>query len=340
MDLNERICRYLAACPPAISGSSGHNTTFTVACALVNGFGLTEAQAVDYLSLYNARCQPQWSESELLHKVQSAANAQHSKARGHLVGNNGFSGDDFRNTSFPARKHQPVTQPIDPSTAIENFLKRRRASEADLWDASKIQPPDDLELHGICLLQHLYHAGEIINTVTDFEIQKAKDETEKAVPVGYGTSVERSELIDLWSLGMPKSKAGGWMRMNPTDGQGIADKNITHFRFVLLEFDNIPLDLQISLFAYLPLPIAAILTSGGKSVHAWVKVESNDLTGYKDDASMLLKMLLCFGLDDKNKNPSRLSRLVGVTRQIGNSEDGRQRLIYLNPSPTQSRIMP
>jgi hypothetical protein len=38
MPLHERIQRYIDACPPAISGQSGHDQTFRVACILVQGF--------------------------------------------------------------------------------------------------------------------------------------------------------------------------------------------------------------------------------------------------------------------------------------------------------------
>jgi len=217
-------------------------------------------------------------------------------------------------------------------------LKGNHHGEADLWEASPIRPGEHEE-DGPLLLSTLYQPGEIINFVTEYKMSPVKSGGQKPVPCGKGESVERDELIDIWTLGMPSSKAGGWMRMNPVDGKGVADANITHFRFILMEFDNIPLDLQISLFCKLPLPIAAILTSGGKSIHAWVKVDSHDHTGYKDDSILLLKMLERFGIDGKNKNPSRLSRLVGVTRSIDASGDGRQRILYLNPNPTQRPIL-
>lgn len=340
MDANERIFRYLAACPPAISGSSGHNQTFTVACALINGFGLHEGQALEYLRSYNQRCQPAWSESELEHKIRSAAAAQHSKPKGHLLGNgNGFNGDDFKNSSFPAKAQPKPKTVIDPSTAIEVFLKGQIYTSQSLYEASPIKPSALLSDDGPLLVRSLYQPGEIINTVTEFKMTKMKDGTEKAVPIGKGSSVERDELLDMWSLEMPQSACGGWMRMNPVDGQGVADANITSYRFILMEFDHIPLPLQVSLFCKLPLPIAAILTSGGKSIHAWVRVDSNDFTGYKDDSVMLLSMLEKYGIDTKNKNPSRLSRLVGVTRSIDVAKPTRQRILYLNPTPDQRAIL-
>ena len=343
MDKRERIFRYLAACPPAISGQKGHNQTFALACSLYNGFALTEAEVLEYLSMWNPRCQPPWSESELAHKARQAANAQHTKVRGHLLGDAGFTPDDYRCHAFESKPEppKPVKQVIDPATAIEVYLKGEMRNIADLYEASPVKPSEDYTRDGILLVHHLFRRGELVNFVTDYRMQQGKSGDEKPVPSGYGSTIDRDDLIADWELmGMPSSPCGGWMRMNPMDGKGISDKNVTAFRHILLEFDSIPLDLQISLFARIMLPISAILTSGGKSVHAWVRVDAPDLTSYKDASHMLLKMLERFGLDGANKNPSRLSRLPGVNREIGHKGDARQRLLYLSPNPRQARICP
>lgn len=339
MELQERILRYVANVPPAISGSGGHNQTFTLACALVNGFGLSRDDALFCLQGWNVKCQPPWSESELLHKIESAEKASHSKPRGHLINGNGtFHKDDFKPSSFPP-KDKPAPIVIDPATAIEVFLKGFKCTESDLWESSPVKPSGDWTQDGSLLVQHLFKVGEMVNFVTQFKMSSAENGTQKCNPIGYGESIERNELLDLWSLGMPSSESGGWMRMNPLDGQGVADKNVTSYRHILMEFDSIPLDLQLCLFAKIPLPIACVMTSGGKSLHAWVRSDSQDATGYKDDATTLLKMLSRFGLDAKNKNPSRLSRLPGVIRRHGATGDGRQRLLFLNPQPQQRSIL-
>lgn len=70
--LIERARKYLTFVPGAISGQSGHNTTFRAACILVLGFGLGESEALALLSEWNLKCQPPWSEKELRHKVSQA----------------------------------------------------------------------------------------------------------------------------------------------------------------------------------------------------------------------------------------------------------------------------
>jgi hypothetical protein len=46
MNLEQRIGAYLAKVPGAVSGSGGHDQTFRVACALINGFPLGEDEAL------------------------------------------------------------------------------------------------------------------------------------------------------------------------------------------------------------------------------------------------------------------------------------------------------
>lgn len=337
MDLDERIARYLTTIPGAVSGQEGHTQTLKVAMVLYNGFGLSEEETLYWLEQYNPRCNPPWEEKDLKRKASEAAKFTYNLARGHLLKNGEIVRDEV------VRKVPPKTpekQRIDPTNCIENFLRGFRCNEHEIFEASPIKPSDDFTEDGILVVEHLFQPGEMVNFVTKFKMSAHRDGQEKAVPHGYGESVEQSDLICKWSMsGMPASEAGGWMRMNPTDGEGISDANITKFRHILLEFDNIPLELQLSLFSKLPLPIAAILTSGGKSVHAWVRADCLDVTNYKDTSAMLLKMLERFGLDGKNKNPSRLSRLPGVTRKLGASEDGRQRLLFLNPNPEQKAIL-
>lgn len=72
--------------PPAISGQGGHNAAYAAATVLVHGFGLTAEEALEILrTQYNPRCQPPWSEQELLHKAQDAANKPHKLEMGWLL---------------------------------------------------------------------------------------------------------------------------------------------------------------------------------------------------------------------------------------------------------------
>jgi hypothetical protein len=71
----ERARRYIAACPPAISGNGGHTTTFSIAQKLVRGFDLSEAETFSLMVSWNKTCQPPWSARELARKIKEAARA-------------------------------------------------------------------------------------------------------------------------------------------------------------------------------------------------------------------------------------------------------------------------
>jgi hypothetical protein len=218
-------------------------------------------------------------------------------------------------------------------------LRGFHADEVDLWEASPLRPPADWRRDSVCLLESLFRPGELVNFVTAYAVATRPDGTSKANPQGIGETVERGALIVRWQRAMPESPAGGWLRMNPLDGHGCQDANVSAYRFALVECDEIPRSLQLSLLARLPLPIAAILTSGGRSLHAWVRVDASDLDTYRATVARMLALLARFGVDTRNKNPSRLSRLPGTRRTIGGEADGLQRLLYLNPKPTQRPIL-
>jgi hypothetical protein len=69
----ERAKRYVASVPPAIAGQHGDVHTFRVCCRLTRGFALDDEQALHVLAEWNARCQPPWSEADLLDKLHRAA---------------------------------------------------------------------------------------------------------------------------------------------------------------------------------------------------------------------------------------------------------------------------
>jgi len=68
----ERARRYLERVPPAIAGQHGDVQTFRICCRIVRGFALEDDEALEVLQRWNARCQPPWSDADLLQKVRGA----------------------------------------------------------------------------------------------------------------------------------------------------------------------------------------------------------------------------------------------------------------------------
>ena len=117
-------------------------------------------------------------------------------------------------------------------------------------------------------------------------------------------------------IGDCNPQAGAWIRFNPLDGKGIKNENVTDFRYALVESDSTEIGKQNAIIRELELPVAALVFSGKKSVHAIVRIEAGDYAEYKKRVDYLYKICHKNGLeiDVQNKNPSRLSRMPGVIR--------------------------
>ncbi len=131
MNTIDRARRYVAKLPPAIAGQGGDSATFKAASALVNGFCLSEADALLILREWNMACQPPWSEADLLHKLRSAAKAPCRKPQGWLL-------HDTRASSMP-----PTLSPEE---------KRQR-----WWP--RFEQPTQADLHAIAEMRNLSLAG-------------------------------------------------------------------------------------------------------------------------------------------------------------------------------------
>src|SRR5262249_59015543 len=131
-----------------------------------------------------------------------------------------------------------------------------------------------------------------------------------ANPTGAGRTLLRDDWMRWFrDHGVPQSEAGAWIRPNPVKQRGsgkagaITDADVTSYRFCLLESDALPVDLQLSLWARLPLPIAAIIQSGGRSVHSWVMLNCSNAQEYRTKVERIYSLLAQFGICSGSKNP-------------------------------------
>ena len=118
------------------------------------------------------------------------------------------------------------------------------------------------------------------------------------------------------TVGDWKPEVGAWIRFNPVDGKGVKNENVTSFRYALVESDTMSISDQDAMYRKLELPIVFLVHSGGKSLHAIVRVDANDINEYGQRVSFLYDFLEKNGVkvDKQNRNPSRLSRMPGITR--------------------------
>ena len=120
-------------------------------------------------------------------------------------------------------------------------------------------------------------------------------------------------------IGDYELKAGCWIRVNPMSEFGSSDNDVTSFKYALVESDEMTKTEQQRLMVNdLKLPLAALVDSGGKSVHGIVKISAKDEFEYKERVDYLYRICRNHGLilDENNKNPSRMSRLPGASRGV------------------------
>ena len=172
----------------------------------------------------------------------------------------------------------------------------------------------------ITYLETLFEAGENVGYVT-----ASWHNGERYVPSRGSWDRTAGQLIEQLSqcggdigavLGDYNPDVGAWIRFNPLDGSGCKNENVTDYRFALVESDSMDLARQRAAIAELELPVAALVYSGGKSLHAIVRIDAKDYAEYRQRVDYLYSVLKRNGLsiDTQNKNPSRLSRMPGVTR--------------------------
>lgn len=120
-------------------------------------------------------------------------------------------------------------------------------------------------------------------------------------------------------FGTPNEKAGVWIRINPLDGQGENDINVTRWKHCLIESDEIPIEQQWSLIQSMHLPCTFVIHSGGKSLHAIVRIDAENAQQFRQRVNDLYEYANKAGFrsDPNNKNASRFSRLPGVKRGNG-----------------------
>ena len=292
MTPHQRAALWLSKVPPAVSGQSGHSTTYTAAVGLVHGFQLSEADSLALLSSWNQYCQPPWSDRELTHKLREAASKSHSKPAGHLLQSGSApSTAPFDITKVSFKRPSPAVAPDPQASEFKRFLQAAFA-------------PTEV----VCIC----------------------DAVEEGRPVTAGSFIPIEEWIarfdDPASRILSPEREGIFVRINPFKPNlySGSDNDVSAYRHVLVEFDDKPKAEQEKLFRDSGLPITVLIDSGGKSIHAWVRVDAPNRKEWDIRRDIIYSSIP--GIDAKNKNPSRYSRLPGAWR----SPTSQQKLLATN----------
>ncbi|MCD8107279.1 MAG: AAA family ATPase [Oscillospiraceae bacterium] len=195
--------------------------------------------------------------------------------------------------------------------------------EEDYTVPDKWSPTEDL----ITYLELLFEPDDIVGYVTGDVWQNGDGKWVPSKGIYNRTAGElikslRKHPDDIGAtVGDWKEQAGAWIRFNPLDGNGVKNDNVARFKYALVESDTIPISEQEAQYRKLELPIAALVHSGGKSLHAIVHIDADDYSEYRKRVEILYDFLEKNGvpIDKQNRNPSRLSRMPGITRN-GNKQ--------------------
>ena len=248
---------------------------------------------------------------EIMDAVRKAQDSHHGPARSMVQ------------SRWRPPKPIPTVRPFDAAT----FLAARLAEgegygECEIWDASPVRiettPPED----AILLLETLYTPEDML-----FAGER------------YGSTVKTAaDWLAAFRAGHPipphimPNALTGTMALTKDGRPSLrADACVKSFRFAVAEFDGLSRDDQLRFWWAVNLPVCALIDSGGKSLHAWIRIDGvGTASQWTDQVERLLfgRYLIPLGCDAACRNEARLSRLPGHLR----SEKGRwQRLLYLAP---------
>lgn len=230
------------------------------------------------------------------------------------------------------RYFKPKTKPLikNGETALRQIIEQSNIyDEVDLWEMSPIRidwPPEEDTVH---FLSAMFEPEDLLFI----------GEREESGIVGQNIR-SQMDWIKYFQL---SGKTMLFIIVNPLTGKAAAKKsgdgetyrgdgNISSFKYCLVEFDNLTRDEQIRFWTsktVKELPVAALIDTGGKSIHAWIRTENiSTLDDWQREIrqGFYEKSLIPLGVDSACSNPARLSRLPGHFRDTGKY----QRILWLN----------
>lgn len=370
MTVIERARRLLDTRPAATAGQGGHVTTFSVACVLVWGFGLEPEEAMPLMMEWNGRCDPPWTDRELMHKLVSARQAVHKEERGYLLKGGEEKGK--------AAEWKPVEKRVRKDFELETLKAVQHPELPSTWNdwVLWLRARSPLDPRGVepgAFLDALYEPGE---RVMVFENMRTHGDWMRWVGKGWYQLGKVPGKKAVPGTLPPGTKEGLCFLMQPVDGQwrpvvGTAKMSrrtkasVTRWPFILLESDQAPHPLWLNALAQARIRVVAIVMSGGRSLHAVVRLDKQTEEELQAELRNpnAREVLTVLGCDAQAMNTLVYPRLPGVWREgklmaerdasgkakrdamgkcvmkFAPFEGGKrmQRLIYFNPRPDRGR---
>lgn len=340
----ERARRYLAGMEAPRRApddpQDSHTVVFNATRALIHGFDFSQEEARPLLLEYLARSDLPWQPHEVSHKLHSVDAQQSQHPRGYML-------DDLpRYPNAEMRKEAGVEPVREVRKKIEfdkDELKRIAAPWRDVADLTWLanrSAVDPATVSHTDFLSLLYAKGENVLIFTDY-FSQGQHVWPAEVPVNTGR-------LGVWFLPAP---VDGIYHPNPRsiDKDGNArqsrrsEESVRSYRYLLLESDKADMRDWLGFIVQVPLRIEAIYTSGGRSIHALVRVDCATKPAWEEAKRELGPFLMgtvMLGGDRGVLSGVRLSRLPGCFREGAEDDEGRytrfpqpklQKLLYVRP---------
>jgi hypothetical protein len=355
MTIVERARLLMAKCPPAISGQGGHASTFRVASALVWGFGLTPEEAYPLMQEFNTSCLPPWPERDLWHKLRSALSTAQSKPRGHLLSADTERGN-LPDYVVPKRKQavqfdpQALRRAQAPGLEINPAWLRYRSP----YDPRVLAPGQMIDLlyrpeDKVMLFIGMKSRGDYMRWRGQWW-RLAKEQGFKAAKAE--SIPDRSKEGMIWliqpvdGLWHPKYLAKG--SDSPPEMSRRTKQSLTRFPMMLLESDEAAPGLWLNVMVRLRIPIVMMVQSGGRSIHALVRIDAEDEEEWLTCVGVVRDRMAAIGCDSQAlSNPCVNVRCPNTWRE-GKTREGQfmpfttgpalQRCLYFNPEAGMKSI--
>jgi hypothetical protein len=219
--------------------------------------------------------------------------------------------------AYYSSKPKPIIK--DGQAVLKKIISQSPIKgDLDLWESSPIRLYDSPAHDAALLLSLLYCPDDMLFIGDKF------DDGEPGKNIR--STIDWIKFIN--SGGRP----GAHIIINPVTGSpapkktgnGVTlrgDSNIKTFRYCLAEFDALSREDQIRFWTAVKLPVACLIDSGNKSIHAWINVQKLAEVRRPSTWDKVIKHklyiqgLIPLGVDRACSNPARLARMPGVIRQ-------------------------
>ena len=223
------------------------------------------------------------------------------------------------------RWHNPC--PATKTFDVPTFMRRMQREadgieEVDIWEASPVRIDWPPEQDAIAVLSRLYAPDDVL-FIGDTYGRTVKPVAEWLAYLRAGRLIPPHIIPNPLTGQVAPTKVG-----RPSLR---ADACVQSFRFAVAEFDGMSREDQLRFWWSINVPVCALIDSGGKSLHAWIRIDDIATTEKWTtivEGEIFGRFLIPLGCDAACRNEARLSRLPGHFRT---QKERWQRILYLAP---------